>query len=284
MDTLRRGLSATVLGARITGVEMLWRPVIAAQDGLVDLLVGRRLEAVRRRGKALIVDLDQDLHLLMHLKMTGQLVVVRRGVTVLAGGHPSPSLLGPMPNPTTRAVVGLSGGRVLFFNDQRKFGWIRVLDTRGLRADPFLSRLGPEPLCEHFSLAVFRARLAAHPRALVKTALLDQSTVAGLGNIYTDEALHRARIHPRRRCGGLAGEETRRLHAAIRATLRGAVEHGGTSFAGYVNAFRGQGSYLARARVFGRAGQPCRVCGTPIERIRVAGRSTNVCPHCQPER
>jgi len=250
---------------------------------LIDALVGRRLIAVRRRGKALVVDLDRGLHLLLHLKMTGQLVVVRRGVTVLAGGHPSPSLLGPMPNRTTRAVFGLSGGRALCFNDQRKFGWIRVLDTAGLETDPFLTRLGPEPLGDQFSLATLRGRLAAHPREVIKAALLDQSTVAGLGNIYTDEALHRARIHPERRCGVLTEDETRRLYAAIRMTLRHAVRHGGTSFAGYVNDFRGRSSYLARCgRVFDRAGQPCRVCGTAIERIRVGGRGTNICPQCQP--
>lgn len=107
--------------------------------------------------------------------------------------------------------------------------------------------------------------------------------MAGLGNIYTDEALNRARIHPQRRCGALTEDETRRLHAAIRTTLRGAIAHGGTSFAGYVNDFRGRSSYLARqGRVFDRAGQPCPICGTPIERIKVAGRGTNICPRCQP--
>lgn len=157
-----------------------------------------------------------------------------------------------------------------------------MLDTAGLQADPFLGRLGPEPLSDEFSLAVFRARLVRHPREVIKAALLDQSTVAGLGNIYTDEALHRARIHPQRRCGTLTADETRRLYAAIQTTLRNAVRHGGTSFARYVNDFRGRSSYLAsRGRVFDRAGQPCPACGTPIERIRVAGRGTNICPQCQ---
>ena len=282
VETLRRGLEATVLGARIRSVDLPWRPVVAAPDALLRPLVGRRLAAVRRRGKGLVVDLDRDLHLLLHLKMTGQLVVVRDGATVLAGGHPSPGLLGPMPNPSTRAVLALSGGRVLFFNDQRKFGWIRVLDTAELSVDPFLARLGPEPLGDEFSLPSFRARLASHPRAPGKAVLLDQSTVAGLGNVYTDEALHRARIDPRRRCADLSDDDVRRLHASIRATLGDAVEHGGTSFAAYVNDARGRETYLARhGRVFGRAGQPCPVCGTPIARIRVAGRGTSLCPHCQ---
>lgn len=123
-----------------------------------------------------------------------------------------------MPNPTTRAVFGLGGRQMLYFNDQRKFGWIRILHTAELQADPFLARLGPEPLDDEFSLPVFRAQLAPHPRSQIKATLLNQSTVAGLGNIYTDEALHRARIHPRRRCAELTNDELRRLHTAIRAT------------------------------------------------------------------
>jgi formamidopyrimidine-DNA glycosylase len=282
VETVRRGLTASLLGARIATVDMLWRPAVAAPDDVIDALAGRRLVAIRRRGKALIVHLDRDLHLLVHLKMTGQLVVVRRGVTVFAGGHPSRSMLDAMPNATTRVVIGLTGGTQVFFNDQRKFGWIRVLDASALQADPFLARLGPEPLDDEFTVVGFRARLAAHAHAMVKAVLLDQSTLAGLGNIYTDESLHLARIHPRRLCGNLSRQETARLHAAIKTTLRRAVEHGGTSFADYVNAFRGHGSYLAQARVFGRVGRPCPACGTRIERIRVAGRGTNLCRRCQP--
>ena len=119
---------------------------------------------------ALIVDLDRDLHLLVHLRMTGQLVVVRRGVTVLAGGQPSRSLLDPTPNPTTRMEFRLSGQRVLYFNDQRKFGWIRCGTRRGA-GRPVSVPVGPEPSGEEFTLAGFRARLAAHPRAVVKAAL-----------------------------------------------------------------------------------------------------------------
>jgi formamidopyrimidine-DNA glycosylase len=284
VETIRRGLAATLVGRRVESLDLRWPGTLSAPDGTLDLLLGHAITGVRRRGKLLLLDLDGGGHLLVHPMMTGQLVVVEDGRTLFAGGHPSRSMLGPMPNATTRAVFGLQGGRRLYFNDGRKFGRMRIEDDDALAADPFLERLGPEPLSEEFSLGDFRARLARHARAPIKAVLLDQSVVAGIGNIYADEALHRARIHPRRPAGSLAPAESRRLHAAIRRTLALAVEHGGTSFADYVNADRGRGSYLAHARVFRRQGKPCRVCGTTIERTRVAGRGTNVCPHCQPYR
>ena len=282
VETIRRGLLATVLGRRVESVEVLSRQSLAApRRAFQDLLVGHRLAAVARRGKVLIIDLDSDAHLWVHLMMTGQLVVTERGCTLFAGGHPSRSMLAPMPNMTTRVFFRLSGGRSLFFNDGRRFGRIKLLSTAELEADPFLARLGPEPLGDSFTLAGFRSQLQRHRRAPIKPVILDQSVVAGIGNIYADESLHLARLHPRRPAGSLSSAESRRLHEAIRTAIACAIEHGGTSFADYVNAARGQVGYLEQARVFRREGQPCPVCGTPIERIRVAGRSSNICPHCQ---
>ncbi|MGH3966746.1 MAG: Fpg/Nei family DNA glycosylase, partial [Mycobacterium sp.] len=141
--------------------------------------------------------------------------------------------------------------------------------------------LGPEPLDTDFTLKVLRQRLGRHRAAPIKAALLDQTTIAGLGNIYTDECLHVARIHPQQPTATLSPAQLRRLHRAIRGVLGDAVEQGGTSFADYVNTQRHRDTYLAHARVFHGQGRPCPVCGTPIERIRVAGRGTNFCPHCQ---
>lgn len=262
-------------------MTVLWRPSVDAAENAVSRLGNKMINAVRRRGKALVLDLNGGMHLLLHPMMTGQLVVTEQAVTVFAGGHPSRSMLDAMPNATTRVILGLSENTVVFFNDQRKFGWIRILDTAALRGDPFLARLGPEPLGDTFTVNGFRERLAAHSRAPIKAVLLDQSTVAGLGNIYADESLHLARIHPRRLAGSLSMRESAALHDAIRTALSAAVSDGGTSFAEYVNAFRGQDNYLASAGVFRRAGQPCPVCGATIERILVAGRGTNFCPQCQ---
>jgi formamidopyrimidine-DNA glycosylase len=232
-------------------------------------------------GKVVLIDLDGEQHLLLHPKMSGQLVVAEHGTSVFAGGHPSRAMLGPMPNATTRVVFTLSADTVLYFNDARKFGWIRLVDTSSLASEEFLARLGPEPLSDAFTLRSLRERLAHHQRASIKAIILDQSTVAGVGNIYADEALHLARIDPRRSAGELSAAEVTRLHTAIRSVLGDAVRHGGTSFVDYVNAFRSTGTYLVQARVFQRAGLPCPVCATPIQRIRVAGRGTNICPRCQ---
>lgn len=282
VETLLRGLDATVLGKHIESVLVLWRPSFDVAQSRFDALVaGHQITAIRRRGKVLLLDLDDEQHLLIHPKMTGQLVITEHGTTVFAGGHPSRSMLEPMPNATTRVVFTLSAATVLYFNDQRKFGWIRLVDADSLASEEFLSRLGPEPLSDAFTRRGLRERLAHHARASIKAVLLDQSTVAGIGNIYADESLHLARIDPRRFGGSLTAREVARLHRAIRTVIGGAVEHGGTSFVDYVNDFRGSGSYLASARVFQRVGEPCVTCGRPIQRMRVAGRGTNFCPHCQ---
>ena len=283
VETIRRAMTALLVGRSVEKADVLGDPPIDGSQQLDTRLAGTTVETVWRRGKLLVLDLSDGMHLLLHPMMTGQLVVVERGATVFAGGHPTPSMLGPMPNATTRLSLALSGGTSVFFNDQRKFGWMRLLDTSALQVDPFLARLGPEPLSEAFTVDGFRERLAAHRRAPIKSVLLDQSTVAGLGNIYADEALNLARIDPRRTSGSLNASESANLHAAIRTTLGAAVDHGGTSFEDYVNSFRGFADHLERARVFRRAGQACPVCGSTIERVRLAGRGTNYCPQCQPE-
>lgn len=281
VETMRRGLAETVSGRRVAAVRVLSRPTFALPQAVIDTaVVGRRITGVARRGKVLIVDLDHDSHLLIHPRMTGQLVVRRRGLA-FAGGHPSPGLLGPMPNPTTRLIIDLSAQTNLFFNDARKFGRVWLVPDRAMATEPFLSRLGPEPLSEEFTAQVLGARLARHSRAPIKAVLLDQTTVAGIGNIYADETLHLAGLHPARATGTLTLVEIERLHRAIVTTLRSAVEHGGTSFADQVNQVRGYDTFLVKARVFRRQGQPCPACGTPIRRIKLAGRGTNFCPHCQ---
>lgn len=283
VETVRRSLEATVRGARIEGVTVLWPPFVdAAPDVLDSTVVGHRIDAIRRRGKALMVDLGNDWHLLLHLKMTGQVVVQRRGRTVAFGGHPTANIVGPMPNSWTRVEFALSAGRTLFVNDHRKFARIRVVTTAELAADPFLSRMGPEPLSDDFTLAEFRKRLTRHRAAPVKAALLDQATVAGIGNIYADECLHLARIDPRNPTASLTPAQQRRLHQAIGVILHDAVDHCGTSYPGFINDGHQRDSYLDHARLFGRQGRPCLVCGTPIQRIRVAGRGTSYCPRCQP--
>lgn len=282
VETIRRDLDATVRGTRIESVTVLWPPFVQAPRAVLDsAVVGHRIEGIHRRGKALIMDLDHDWHLLLHLKMTGQVVVYRRGRLVAFGGHPTANITGPMPNAWTRVVFALSAGRTMFVNDQRKFARLRVVTTAELTADPFLSGMGPEPLGEDFTVPAFRQRLLRHRSAPVKAALLDQATVAGIGNIYADECLHLARIDPRQPTASLTSAQVRRLHDAICSVLADAVEHFGTSFPDFIENAPHRDTWLHRARLFGHQGQPCPVCGTRIERMRVAGRGTNWCPHCQ---
>lgn len=282
VETVRRALDATVRGARIEAVTALWLPFVNATPTVVNTaVVGHRITAIRRRGKALILDLGGDRHLLLHLKMTGQVVVHRRGRLVAFGGHPTANIVGPMPNSWTRVVFTLSAGRTLFVNDHRKFARIRLVTTAELAADPFLSGMGPEALSDEFTLSVFKQRLARFRSAPIKAALLDQATVAGIGNIYADECLHLAHIDPRQPAASLKPAQLLRLHKAIRTILRDAVDHCGTSYPSFINDGHHRDSYLDHARLFGRQGQPCPVCGTLVKRIRVAGRGTNYCPHCQ---
>lgn len=289
VETLRRGLAARITGMRITALEIGDRKVFdRTDDAIRHDIADHQISRVERRGKVLILFLrepggaaGESGSLLIHPKMTGQLVLTCDGATVFAGGHPTPGMLRPMPNATTRAVFRLGPAYCLYYNDARRFGWIRLAGPGPCRTDPFLARLGPDALDADFTPAALRKALARHPRAPVKAVLLDQTAIAGIGNIYADEVLHRARIHPSRPAGGLSQAETLRLHAAIQEILRAAVSSGGTSFASYVNEARGRPGYLGKAHVFRRQGLPCDVCGTPIVRTTVAGRATNYCPHCQ---
>ncbi|MGH3275888.1 MAG: bifunctional DNA-formamidopyrimidine glycosylase/DNA-(apurinic or apyrimidinic site) lyase [Streptosporangiaceae bacterium] len=284
VETLRRCLSPLVAGRPVVSVDVLDSRIFAAPPAVInDQLTGHRIDRVARRGKVLILFLREAGSLLIHPRMTGQIVVTAAGMTVLAGGHPTPSLLGPMPGPTTRVILALDEASSLYYNDSRRFGWIRLASDAPCADDPFLRRLGPEPLTGAFTVAVLRAGITRHARAPVKAVLLNQAVVAGIGNVYADECLYHARIHPGRRAGDLSMQEIRRLHGAIQAVLRAAIATGGTSFAGYINDFRGWTGYLDHAAVFRRQGQPCRRCGTKILATKIAGRRTRFCPRCQPE-
>jgi formamidopyrimidine-DNA glycosylase len=186
-----------------------------------------------------------------------------------------------LPDRSTRVVFELESGDRLYFNDQRKFGWIKVVPTDEVDADPLVARLGPEVLSAGFTKEFLAGQLQRHARMYVKPVIMDQSVGAGIGNIYADESLHLARIHPLRRAGELNAAEVKRLWESMREIMRLGIQHGGTSFSNYVNVLGGEGDYLQHARVFRRQGLPCPVCGAKIEKIRVAGRGTHFCPVCQ---
>ena len=228
-------------------------------------LRGRRIDGVSRRGKFLLLDLGGRT-LACHLRMTGRLWLAAREDALPSHTH---------------VVFELSDGRDLRFRDVRRFGGFSLLEADGAMAPELLARLGPEP--EDLTPAALAQACARRPRSTVKALLLDQSVVAGLGNIYADEALHRARVHPARTCGSLSEKERGAVLRALRAVLRDALRHRGTTFLDFRDGAGEPGAFQDFLRVYRREGLPCRRCGTPIQKTRVAGRGTHLCPRCQPE-
>jgi len=282
VETIRRGLELGLTSQMITSVEVLWPKSFPVPEDLIQqIVVGSTVKHLGRRAKVLMVELDNGYSMLFHLKMTGQMVLEKADGERFAGGHPTKSMRDTLPDSSTKVIFGLKSGDRLYFNDFRKFGWIKLVPTSEIGLDPLVARLGPEPLSDDFTLAGFRQQLLRHKGSAIKPTILDQSTVSGVGNIYADESLHLAKIHPLRLSGSLTSIESKRLYEAIKTIIALGIEHGGTSFAVYVNALGGKGDYLDHARVFRRQGQPCPVCGTIIQKIRVAGRGTHLCPKCQ---
>lgn len=285
VETIRRGLELGIVGQVVSGVRVLWEKSFPVPPDLIQaIVVGARISHLGRRAKVLIVEFSNEYSLLFHLKMTGQMVLVKADGERFAGGHPTLSMREALPDRSTKVVFDFASGDRLFFNDFRKFGWIKLVPTGEINDDPLLSRLGPEAASAEFTPSSLQIQLSRHKRSPVKPVILDQSTVAGIGNIYADESLHLARLHPQRLCGSLTPAEVKRLHGAIRSIIALGIEHGGTSFSNYVNALGGKGDYLDHARVFRREGLGCPVHpGVLIKKTKVAGRGTHTCPRCQPE-
>jgi formamidopyrimidine-DNA glycosylase len=265
VETIRRQLEPAITGRVIESVRVLderWtRPVepVEVERALAD----RRIEAVERRGKYLLLRLDDGLALAMHLRMTGNLVLSE------AGADP----------PHLRASIALDDGVRLLFTDARRFGQAVVLQGDRLD-DYFASRLGVEPLSAALTAAEL-CRRAAGRRAPLKSFLLNQSRVAGIGNIYADEALHRAALHPLSPAGSMKPEDCERLREGIIDTLEAGLSSGGASVDDYRDARGERGSMQDEFLVHTREGKPCPRCGAEIRRIVVAGRSTYFCPSCQ---
>lgn len=336
VETVRAGLSELLPELTIKSVEFDWpKSFPNAKSDTDRFLVGAKIVQVRRRGKALIIDLSSGYSLVIHLKMTGQLVF-RSKSAVFGAGHPSDSLVGKLPDKSTRVVFHLSKnndeitdsqgssarnersteqdvhevrsestgardtaidrerwrsfglrpkagqrGEWLFFNDQRKFGWVRLIPTVEIDNMDFFRKLGPEPLAADFTAKDFRERMRKRPGSKIKPALMDQAVIAGVGNIYADEALWGAKIHPEERVRDVSDTKLNKLYEELIYVLKLAIEKGGSTDKNYVDAKGKKGSYLKFASVFRRENQPCPRCGTTIIKTRVGGRGTHLCPYCQ---
>lgn len=280
VETVRRGLEKLIVGKQILAVVVdNPKSFPATNDEINGLVIGTTIQAVRRRAKMLLIDLDNGNTLWIHLKMTGQMVY--RGEANWGGGHPNDSFLNSLPDRSTRVEFELSGGNHLFFNDQRKFGWIRLVPTAEVANLPAMTKLGPEPLVGD-PLPEFIRRIRRHPKLSIKAAILNQEIIAGVGNIYADESLWLARIHPQTMVSSLTDADLARLLKAIQQSMTESLAAGGSTARNYVKADGTRGDYLDKfAAVYKRDGQPCKRCGHEIVKIRAAGRGTHICPVCQ---
>lgn len=280
VETVRIGLSQLLPGSKVVKVNALWEKSFQASPSDVKrFLIGAKITDVRRRAKVLIIDLDSGYSFVIHLKMTGQLVY-RRGEKKFGAGHPTDSLVGSLPDNSTRVIIELEDAK-LFFNDQRKFGWVKLLPTIEIPNIDFFKKVGPEPLATDFTSKDFINRLTRRQNSTIKAALLDQTVIAGVGNIYADESLWGAKIHPATRVKDINEAKLKNLFKELVFVLKLAIEMGGSTDRNYVDAHGKRGSYMDFARVFRRQNLPCPRCDTIIEKSRVAGRGTHTCPKCQ---
>ncbi len=278
VETIRRGLDKYILGKRIKSVVILceksWRGLDKAK------IEGQKIVLLDRRGKALLMKLENGLWLMTHLRMTGQMIFV--GNEKFAAGHPDGGFTEEMPGRHTRVYFEFDDGTHLYFNDQRKFGFIKALDELGLAEDEFLRKLAPEPW--DMSEDEFWARLQKHKNSLIKAVILDQHVIAGVGNIYADEGCFIAGLYPGTRVSAVSRETANKLLCGLREVMQRSIDSGGSTMKDYVRADGTKGSYLEKfAQVFRRDGEECHKCGSEIIKTRVAGRGTHYCPKCQPK-
>ncbi len=289
VETIKIGLAKLLPGRVIADVWHDWQKSFPnAPADVARFMINAKTMSVKRRAKVLLIELSSEYSLVIHLKMTGQLVFVPKAQKQATGsdgrfgaGHPTKSLVGELPDKSTRVVLDYTDGSKLFFNDQRKFGWMRLLPTVEVPEIDFMQKVGPEPLEDDFTVDKFINNILRRRQSAIKAVLLDQTVLAGVGNIYADESLWAAKIHPTMLAGQIPRTKLIKLYSELRRILAMAIAKGGSTDRNYVDAKGKKGSYLNFAQVFRREGQPCPRCGTIIEKIRVAGRGTHVCPRCQ---
>lgn len=281
VETVKNGLNRLIIGRKIsTAVSDNPKSFPNAIYDVEQFMIGSTIKDVRRRAKVLMIDLSTEYTLVIHLKMTGQLVFVDKA-TRFGAGHPNDSLIDSLPDKSTRVTISFDDGSNLYFNDQRKFGWVKLIPTLAVSDMDFMKKVGPEPLEPDFTSEQFTTRFTRRARTTIKAALLDQTVIAGVGNIYADESLWGAMIHPSRLVGDITTGEFDKLYNEVRVVMNLSIEKGGSTNRNYVNAEGKKGSYMDFARVFRREGLPCPRCQAEIIKIKVAGRGTHICPHCQ---
>ena len=301
VETIRIGLQQKIIGLTITEVVILNSKTFQGDEKNV---IGSKVIKTWRAAKMLGIDVEpteqltvnsrqQKINakklftennprytLLFHLKMSGQ-IIYKDEIEIFAGGHPTLDMKEQMPNKSTRVMFTFSDGSKMYFNDQRKFGWIKVVQTDKVNEDSFYKGLGPEPLDKSFTPQVLKERLEKHPSWPIKVAIMDQQLIAGIGNIYAAEACFDAKLDPRVKVSELEAHDFNELFKGIIRSLNDGIKYGGSSRAHFVNAEGEKGLFLDYANVYGRKGEPCKKCKTLIEKIEQSGRGTFYCPSCQ---
>jgi formamidopyrimidine-DNA glycosylase len=267
VETIVSDLRPHLAGRTIVRCELGFPAIVRHPEPevFIDSVAGMRIAGLRRRGKYILIDLENDLVLVVHLGMTGQLRLVDADAPLATHTH---------------AVVVLDDGRHLRYRDPRRFGRLLLGTEESLHASKKLPRLGPEPIDPEFAADELYRTLRKRRTAL-KAVLLDQAAIAGVGNIYADESLHRARLRPDRLAGGLSRKSVQRLHESLRDSLQTAIANRGSSVDTYRDAWGEIGGQQEKLLVYGRAGEPCFTCGRPLAMIRIAGRSSVFCRRCQ---
>ncbi|MBI2599620.1 bifunctional DNA-formamidopyrimidine glycosylase/DNA-(apurinic or apyrimidinic site) lyase [Candidatus Daviesbacteria bacterium] len=284
VEVIKLGLQKKIIGSKITKIQVLSGKSFI---GNPNLAIGQKVLNVWRRAKILGINLDGNTTLLFHLKMSGQLIFIPndKQLTIndkrFIGGHPTEDMMGKMPNVHTRVIFSFADGSHLYFNDLRKFGWVRIVTSTEVISNKLLKDLGPEPLEKGFTWQILKNNLLKHKTQVVKVALMNQTVVAGIGNIYASETLFDAKIDPRKRVNELQDKEFQQLHQGILKALKDGIKHGGSTRANFVDAEGHRGYFLDYAYVYGRDKYKCKICGGEIKKIQQAGRGTYLCPSCQ---
>jgi len=278
VETIKRSLQKAIVGKKIKDVEIR-KPKIFQGDKKE--VIGRKIEGVERRGKMLIIRLSGDKSLLVHFKLTGQLVWVAKGCDTVTLGHPIPYTGTILPGKTTHVIFDIDGGK-LFYNDLRQFGWIKITQNSKLKAQKDLVNLGPEPFSKEFNVS-YLSRIFSRTKKPIKLVLMDQGKIAGIGNIYANDALFEAGISPLKPAKKLSNLEIKKLREAIIQVLEDGLKYGGSSARdeAYIKPTGEPGSYQKHFRVYQKEGQKCPKCTSSIKRINLGGRGTFFCPKCQ---
>ncbi len=279
VETIANDLHEQLKGKTISGVELVDKSQVLKTPWprFKKEVSGARIKRVFRRAKMLVIESSQGL-VVFHLKMTGQMIYVSKKI-LIAGGHPIASTGVEVPNKYTRLILSLSNGGRLYFNDLRKFGWVKLMTPAEFSLVE--KAVGIEPLGSEFTLKFFREMLAHRRKAVIKAVLLDQKKLAGLGNIYVDEVLHLSGVLPERRTGTLTKVEVKKIFQAIPKILKHSIKQRGTTFRNFTDPDGLKGNFMSFLKVYGRKGQPCLKCGRPLLKSRVAGRGTHYCTYCQ---